>query len=124
LIRISGKAHAEIAQTTYQTLTFTDADIRSGAIKTVSTQGMTTSLVRSLFNGLELSVDISLGGILNLPLVTLPSGTLALLGTTVSAATPNIDDLLAKLLSTLGLALGQADVRVYGGSCGRAVLVQ
>lgn len=124
LIKISGKAHAELGETTYKTLIFTDADIRANAVKTVSTQAITTSLVQSLLSGLELSVDISVGGLLNLPLVTLPPGTLALLGTTIGNATKAIDDLLASLLSTLGLALGQADVRVYGGSCGRAVLVQ
>lgn len=124
LIKISGAAHAEIGETTYQTLTFTDEDIRARAIKTVSTQAITRSLAQSLFNGLQLNVDISVGGILNLPLVSLPPGTLALLGTTIGTVAPEIDKLLARLLSTLGLALGQADVRVYGGSCGRAVLVQ
>ncbi len=124
LVTISGMAHAEIAETHYQRLVFSASDIAAGRIKQASTTAITRSLVTSLFQGLELHSRIQVGGILNLPLLTLPAGTLNVLGNTLGAATPAIDELLGKLLSTLGLALGQADVRVYGATCGRAVLVQ
>lgn len=124
LITISGKAHAEIAEMGYKTVTFTDADIRAKTVKKVSTHAVTTSLVTSLFKGLALEAKIEIGGLLNLPLITLPSGTLALLGNTLGAAAPAIDQLLGRVLSALGLSLGQADVRVHGATCSRAALVQ
>ncbi|MEO3386063.1 pilus assembly protein TadG-related protein [Mesorhizobium sp. CAU 1741] len=124
LIRITGKAHAEIAETDYRTLTFSASDIEESRIRQVSTTALTRSLVTSLFQGLELDAHVSVGGILNLPLLSLPSGTLNVLGSALGAVTPAIDTLLARLLSTLGLALGQADVQVHGATCGRAVLVQ
>lgn len=123
LVSINGKAHAEIAEMGYETLTFTATDIASGKIRQVSTHAIVGSLTASLFRGLGLEAKVELG-LLGIPLVTLPPGTLGILANTLGAAAPAIDQLLDKVLSTLGLALGQADIRVHGATCGRAVLVQ
>jgi uncharacterized membrane protein len=118
LVNVTAQAHAEIAEMDYKTLAFSASDIASGKIKQVSTQAIVGSLTKSLFSSLQLDVNvIGLG-------IGLPSNLTGLLGQTVGAAAPTLDAVLVNLLSTLGLALGQADVRVHGANCGRAVLVQ
>ena len=42
----------------------------------------------------------------------------------LQSVTSQLDPILFKLLSGLGIGLGQADVRVTGATCGRSVLVQ
>lgn len=118
LVNVTAQAHAEIAEMDYKTLAFSASDIASGKIKQVSTQAIVGSLTKSLFSSLQLDVNvIGLG-------IGLPSNLTGLLGQTIGATAPALDAVLANLLSTLGLALGQADVRVHGANCGRAVLVQ
>lgn len=123
-VSVTGQANVEMSNTAYKALTFSAADISARKVKQVSTQDFIASPVQSLFSSLALDVKVKLGGILNLPLVSLPANTTAALGQTIGAAAPALDGLLGSLLSTLGLSLGQADVRVHGASCGRAVLVQ
>jgi len=118
LVGVTGQAHAEISNTTYKSLTFNWNDIQSGKIRQVSTNQIAQSLVQSLFSGLKLDINVAGLGL------GLPGNLTGLLGQTIGAAAPAIDGLLNSLLSTLGIALGQADVRVHGGNCGRAVLVQ
>lgn len=118
LVNVTAQAHAEIAEMDYKTLAFSASDISSGKVRQVSTQVIVGSLTKSLFSSLQLDVNvIGLG-------IGLPSNLTGLLGQTVGAAAPALDAVLVNLLSTLGLALGQADVRVHGANCGRAVLVQ
>lgn len=118
LVSVTAQAHAEVAEMGYRTLTFSASDISSGKVRQVSTQAIVGSLTKSLFSSLQLDVNvIGLG-------IGLPSNLTGLLGQTIGAAAPALDAVLANLLSTLGLALGQADVRVHGANCGRAVLVQ
>ena len=123
LVGITGQANAEMSNIDYKTLTFTAADISSGKVKQVSTRDFVASLTKSLFSSLSLDVKVELG-LLGIPLVGLPNNVTGLLGQTIGAAAPALDGVLDSLLSTLGLALGQADVRVHGATCGRAVLVQ
>lgn len=82
-----------------------------------------TSLTTSLFSSLSLTANVELG-LLNLPLLTLPSNTLALLGQAIKGVAQPIDNLLYTLLSALGVSLGEAEIKVHGATCGRAVLVQ
>lgn len=118
LVSVTAQAHAEIANMGYKTLNFSWGDIQSGKIRQVSTNQITQSLVQSLFSGIRLDVNVvGLG-------IGLPGNLTGLLGQTIGAAAPAIDGLLNSLLSTLGIALGQADIRVHGANCGRAVLVQ
>ena len=48
----------------------------------------------------------------------------ATLGTVLTAAAPALDKAVGNVLAALGLRLGEADVRVHGLVCQRAVLVQ
>ncbi len=122
-VNVTGQAQAEIGAISYKRLNFSAGDIDSGKVRQVSTRTIATSLVDSLFSSLSLEISVGLG-LLNIPLLTLPSNTTALLGTTIRAASPAVDALLGEVLKMLGLSLGQADVRVHGATCGRAVLVQ
>ena len=122
-VSVTGQAQAETAAMTYKNLTFTRSDIDAGKVRQVSTDTIVTSLTASLFSSLSLQVKVELG-LLGIPLLSLPSNVVGLLGQTVGAAAPAIDLLLGELLKLLGLSLGQADVRVHGATCGRAVLVQ
>lgn len=118
LIKIDGSARAEIANRAPTRLQFSAADIRAGRIKTVATTDVTTSPVASMIGGLDVTVsivglDLGLSGAVR-----------SALATTLTAATPAIDNLLADVLTVLGLRLGEADIKVTGVTCGRAVLVQ
>ena len=122
-VNVTAQAQAEIGAIAYKRLNFSAADIDSGKVRQVSTRTIATSLADSLFSSLSLEIGVGLG-VLNIPLITLPPNTVALLGATVRAASPAVDALLGEVLKMLGLSLGQADVRVHGATCGRAVLVQ
>jgi len=122
LVEVSGRSEVDIGNTAKQTLVFNDADIAAKKIKTVTTSDYTQSLTTSLLDRLDLHVS-AVGLPLNflddvLNLVKPP--VIAVLRT----ATAPVDKLLYNLLKTLGIGLGQADVRVTGATCGRSVLVQ
>jgi uncharacterized membrane protein len=118
LVSVRARANARIANPQAQTLTFDAADIAADRVKQVSTRGMTTSLTRSLLSDLSLEVNVvGLG-------LGLPSGLTSLLGTTIAAATPALDAVIDGVLRTLGVSVGQADVRVHRAECTRPVLVQ
>lgn len=118
LLTVRGSADIEVAEMQPTPLSFTAADIDNRAIRSVSTKDITRSLTGSLLDSLHL--DIKLAGVgLALPSVISKSVKDAL-----GAAAPALDRLVDDLLVTLGVRLGEADVRVTGLSCGRSVLVQ
>lgn len=115
LIEVRASSKFELGQTT-RSVPFSDADITSGRIKTVSSDRLTSSLSRSLFSSLYLDVNgLPLGGILNLQ---------QLIGSALMLAAPGVDAILDALLATLGVQIGSADVSVDGTRCGGAALVQ
>jgi len=116
LVKLMGRAHAEIGNLAPQAVGFSYAEISAHARKTVTTADFTASLVASLLGDLTLTpVVIGLG----LPIPGL-AGTVA---GVLAKATPALDDLLGGVLATLGVGLGQADVWVTGLRCDGAVLV-
>lgn len=118
LVSVSAQANAQIANPQFGTLSFNAADIADGRIKTVATNSVVGSLTGSLLSDLKLNINvIGLG-------LGLPSGLSSLLGQTIGAAAGPLDEVLMRVLATLGLSIGQADVKVHGVECGRAVLVQ
>jgi uncharacterized membrane protein len=117
LVTATGTAHATISNTAPTKLEFSSADIRNGTVKSVSTQNFTGPLFKSLLGDLHLDVKV---GVLGLGLGDVGKTLANVLGT----ATPAIDTLLDNVLATLGVKLGEADVRVIGGICGHSVLVQ
>lgn len=116
LITVTGKAHAGMGNTTPVNVDFSHADITSQTKKTVTSTNFTSSLIGSLLGDLNITVTvIGLG-------IPIP-GLGALVGGILSAATGSLDQLLAGVLSSLGVGLGQADVWVTGIRCDGAVLV-
>ncbi|CAN7317869.1 pilus assembly protein TadG-related protein [Neorhizobium tomejilense] len=118
LIKISGKADINAGNLAKKTLTFSASDIASGKIRSVSTKDTLTSLVTSLLKRLEL--DIKLGP---LALGT-PTLIQAALADTLTGLTKPLDTVLYNILLTLGVRIGEADVRVGDVACRNPVLVQ
>ncbi len=116
IIQVTGRAHATMANTSPTNVNFSYADIQAQTKKTVNTTGFTSSLTSSLLNDLSLTVQL---GPLGLPI----PGIGPLVTSIISGATSSIDTLLASVLQSLGVGLGQADVWVTGVRCDGAVLV-
>jgi uncharacterized membrane protein len=117
VVTATGTAHATISNPTPTQLVFSATEIGSGAVKSVSTHNFTGSLFGSLLGDLHL--DVKVGG-LGLGLGDVGKA----LANTLGAVSPAIDELLNDVLATLGIKLGEADVRVTGATCGRSALVQ
>ena len=115
-VTVSGKAHAGIGNTASTPVTFSYADIQAMTRKTVTTSNFTQSLTASLLGDLSLNIQV---GPLGLPIPGLGGLVTGIIGN----ATGSIDQVLAQVLATLGIGLGQADVWVTGIRCDRAVLV-
>jgi uncharacterized membrane protein len=115
-ITVSGRAHAGMGNTTPKSVTFNYSDIQSQTPQTVTTTNFTSSLVSSLLGDLALNVQV---GPLGLPVPGLGATVASLL----AGATSPIDQLLATVLATLGVGIGQADVWVTGIRCDGGVLV-
>lgn len=119
VVTVTGSALVTITNNTPSRLDFTRADIDGGVIKTVSTRDLTQTLTASLLRNLNLTVKLAgldLGGL---------SGALkSVLLVTLTNVTPAVDQLVMGVLDTLGIRVGEADVRVHGASCGRSALVQ
>ncbi|PAY07543.1 hypothetical protein CK489_17515 [Bradyrhizobium sp. UFLA03-84] len=111
-IPITGLAHVGMGNTTSTNVNFSYSDIQAGTKKTVTTTNFLTSLTSSLLGDLTL----------NIAGIPIP-GLGALVMSILSAVTSPIDQVLASLLSTLGIGLGQVDVWVLGIRCDGAVLV-
>jgi uncharacterized membrane protein len=97
-------------------VTFSYPDIQAQVKKTVNITSFTSSLTASLLGDLQLAVQL---GPLGLPVPGLAPLVLSIIG----GATHSVDALLANVLQTLGVGLGQADVWVTGVRCDGAVLV-
>ncbi len=118
LVSVTAFAAAEIAETSYSTLSFSQADIAARTIRRVATTEIAGSLAGSLLGSADVRVNVlGLG-------LGLPGGLKGLVQSALVRAAPAVDAALGTILSTLGLSLGEADVRVHGATCGRAVLVQ
>jgi uncharacterized membrane protein len=116
-IKVTGRAHASIANTAPTPVDFSYGDIQAQTRKTVTTSDFTSSLVSSLVGDLDL--DVQLGGLH----LGLPSNAGDLVTGLIAGQTGALDQLLASILAAAGVGVGQADVWVTGLRCDRAVLV-
>lgn len=110
LVRLTGKADVEIADTRFHSARFTASDIAAQRIRTVTSNGLATGMITTLIQRLDVTVHvlglgIGLGGIVQA------------LGVLLAPLGPVLDSAINPLLDLLGLKLGQADVRVQGVSC-------
>ncbi|WP_158815874.1 pilus assembly protein TadG-related protein [Methylocapsa sp. S129] len=117
LVTVTGSATASIANMQATPVTFTAAQISAGTKQTVSTTDYISSLLSSLIGGLHLTVNV-----IGLPLLVPANLSQTVAGVAAAAVSP-IDQVLASLLGTLGVGLGNADTWVMGVNCNHAVLV-
>ena len=118
LLKISGMATTSATNMNVSKLSFSSSEIAAGKVKSISTKDTLTSLTTSLLGNLDLRIEL-----LNLPLV-LPKAVLSSLADTLKIATVPLDTVLYNVLLTLGVRIGEADVRVTGATCRNPVLVQ
>jgi uncharacterized membrane protein len=113
LIKVKGYSNPAIqaTNTSESQVTFSQADINNKAVKRVSTKNMVETLVSSLVTGLQLELG---------PLTT--GAVTPLIGSILAPVVSPLDQVVYTLLSSLGIRLGEVDVRVHGVRCGGAVL--
>jgi uncharacterized membrane protein len=116
LVTVTGLAHAGMGNTTATPVSFSYSDITSQTPHTVTSTNFTSSLTSSLLGSLSLTVNV---GPLGIPIPGLGTTVTGIIG----GATSSVDQLLATVLQTLGVGIGQADVWVNGIRCDGAVLV-
>lgn len=116
IIQVTARAHATMANTSPTNVNFNYSEIQAQTRKTVNTTSYTSSLTSSLLNDMQLNVQL---GPLGLPI----PGIAPLVTGIIGGATGSIDTLLASVLQTLGVGLGQVDAWVPGIRCDGAVLV-
>lgn len=117
LLRVTGSAFVEIAAPAPVSLSFSSAEIAAGALKTAGTHQPLTGLIKSLFDHLDLTVNV-LGLGLSPPALIAKA-----VRDLLAPLAPALDLTIDAALSTLGLGIGEADIRVYGVRCRHAVLV-
>ena len=115
-ITVTGLAHVAMNNMSPTPVNFTYSQIQSRSPQTIGTTNY-TSLVQQLLSSLNLSVSI--GGLS----LGLPSGLTQTVSTIVSAEAAPLNQLLANVLATAGVSIGQATVWVTGIRCDGAVLV-
>ena len=114
---LTGSVSPAITNTSPTLLTFRAADIQNGTRQTASTNDFLAPLLSSVVAKTQLTVSV-----LGLKLYT-PVAIQSAVAQSLAAATTPVDQLIASLLSTLGLKVGTLTVRVSGVQCGRAVVV-
>jgi len=117
LVTATARAHVAVTNMAPTPVSFSMSEIAARTRKTVGTTDIAHSLLSSLIGKTELKVTL-LG--LN---ALLPDTVTPLLRTALANAVTPLDQLLAAVLGTLGVGLGQADVWVAGLRCDGAVLV-
>jgi len=121
LLQINGSSAFSVTNMAPTNLTFNATEIAAKTIKTVSTKNLTQSLTTSLVNNLSLSVKaVGLG----LDVTALLGTVKPAVVTALNGVTAPVDSLVYNVLGALGVHVGEADIRVTGGTCGRSVLVQ
>ncbi len=116
VVTVTGRAHAGMGNIAPTPVSFSYSDIVAQTKKTVTTSNFTSSLTASLLGDLSIKVNV---GPLGLPVPGLGPAVTGI----ISGATGSIDQVLAQVLATLGIGIGQADVWVSGIRCDGAVLV-
>ena len=108
------RAHAALGALTPTPLAFTAAEVAQGASKRLSSTDYVAALLAGLNRDLALPVSV-----LGLALPTDPAGQTAGI---VAGAAPALDQLIAGVLASLGVSVGQAGVWVTGVRCRGGVL--
>jgi uncharacterized membrane protein len=118
IIKVTGNAQIAATNASDIMLQFSYADVAAKTIKTAETANFTETIVTSLLQNLNLKVSVVGLGI-GLPTT---GAVKTLVASTLAGVASPLDAVLYSLLNTLGVHLGEADVRLHGIRCGAAVL--
>ncbi|KAA0697605.1 hypothetical protein DTW90_19670 [Neorhizobium sp. P12A] len=118
LVKVTASSHVAITNMTKTSLTFSPSDISNGNYRTASTHDTLTSTVASLLGNIAYKIKILI--------VTIgtQSSIQQALSAVMTSITAPLDTLLDNILMTLGVRIGEADVRVTDVRCQQPVLVQ
>lgn len=119
LFKVSGKSDVALGGLSWQSVSFTDADVKARTVKTVKTNDTLAATTTTLLTNLDLDVDFL--NVLHLGLGD--AAILAALKPVLMAAAVPLDGVITSVTDLLGLGVGEADVRVNGLRCGVAALV-
>ncbi len=116
LVSVTGSTSVEVGSSQPQSVTFSDNDIRTQTIKTVSSwRGSPTATLLA-----NLNLNVNVAGLLSLGL----GGLSQAISGALLAVSPALDLILSTVLDVAGIRLAAADVAVEATRCGGAVLVQ
>lgn len=110
LVVVKATADLEVANRSFKTATFSDAQISSQTPQTVKSTELASSLASSLLSRMDL--DVKIVG-LGLGLSNLTQS----LNNLLSPLGPALDGTINRVLVALGLSFGEADVVVHGARC-------
>jgi uncharacterized membrane protein len=116
LIHVTGRSNIAVTSTQDTLLEFTQTDVDNKTIKRAETTNYSETLVSSLLRNLSLNVQVGGLGI------GLPGAVQTLVANSLATVAAPLGGIVHTLLNTLGVHLGEADVRVHGIRCGAAVL--
>jgi uncharacterized membrane protein len=118
LVKVTASSHIAVTNMTKTSLVFSPTDIANGTYKTASTHDTLTSTITSLLSNTAYTIKILI--------ITIgtQSSLQQALSTTLASITSPLDSLLDNILMTLGVKIGEADVRVTDVRCQQPVLVQ
>lgn len=116
LLDVTAKAHVDLGGVSWQPLTFPASDIASGTVRTVSAGDLLQGVATSLMKSMDLQVNV-LGIGVN------ASSATQLVGGVLTPLSPALDGLVDQVTGSLGVHVGQADLRVDGVRCGKPTLV-
>lgn len=112
LATVRARAEVTAADSGFQSVTFSAADIAEQRVRTVQSRAFASGAVTSLLQRLDLEVS-ALGLGVNVGAITQSVGLL------LTPLGPLLDGVLNSVLEPLGLRIGEADVTVLGVSCPR-----
>jgi len=118
LLQVTGQAQVNLGGGSWQSVSFSQADIAAGTTKTVSTNNIAQATVASLLPNTTLQIQL-----LGLNIVLGQLGVTSAVQQLLTAVAPSLDAVINAVEGVLGVQLGQAMVTVNGLRCNDAALV-
>jgi len=118
LLQVTGQAQTNLGGGSWQSVSFSQADIAADTTKTVATNNIAQATAASLLPNTTLQVQV-----LGLGIGLNQLGITSALQQVLTTAAPSLDTVINTLSSVLGVQLGEAMVTVNGLRCHDAALV-
>ena len=118
LLQVTGQAQVNLGGGSWQSVSFSQADIAAGTTKTVSTNNIAQATAASLLPNTTLQVQL-----LGLNILLGQLGVTSAVQQLLTSVAPSLDAVINAAEGLLGVQLGQAMVTVNGLRCNDAALV-